>query len=1033
MPDLSLFDSGNAPRKAPRPRSARQKGRSPFRIVPWDDDFLLRIHALADEITGGQPGKAVIVFPLNRPRRYLLDIYRKNVDRPTMLPNIVNAGQLTQLCLESWTRSVPRMAGTLDQVALVKESVQAVGHSAPEGSPLAKLARDLEGEDGMVRFFPWGVRLARLLDECAGHLIDASDLLHGEDAVSDYAATLLGSLRAIQEDYRARIISRNMSTPGLESQRAALMAGASPDLPLKLQGRKIIIAGFVRLTASEDRLFRYLWEQGAEICLHTDPAILEGAGHWSCGEHRDWLRRWKAQGVLMGESRQNDPKLHFFSGYDLHSQLKELKQELLRAPHPEESRAVVISHDSLLMPTLHHIPEKSINISLGYPLERSLLAHLVERILQVRESMDARGRVRWKALMDLLRHPYLRMLRTSNGEATAAQGADQPDGAPETLPLRPFLLHMEYALRNGSRMVDARERAADLLDDVLGDLDKKNRELPPIEGVREENGALLLKVIDVLVSRWCDVNTLSDLAACLRALCQLLLEHGSHIWPRFPLDAECLARLMQNVIPALADNALCEEKLAPESLFAILRQSLAEQRVPFEADPLTGLQILGTLETRLLRFDRVYLLDLTEDALPGAPARDPLLPDSLRDMLGLPNSDRRDMLAAHTFHRLLAGAKEVFLYRQEGVQSSGIMDAKKQRSRFVEEVIWREEQREGRRLHAGEGPLTAATFPMSAPPATGDSAIPRTSDIDRRMDDILRKPLSPSRLDEYLVCPARFFYRNVCSLEEMNKVPEGDDYPAVGTLLHDVLQKAFEPYLGRFLHAGDISEERLVALFREELTASTLRDSLPAQSRFMLEAAGPHRLRDFLAHQPEITEILQLEQKSSAEITVGDRLYVLAGKLDRLDRREQGLVILDYKTGRTSKSPRREFWHDENLWQAMREWRPGMPDPLPDLADSLPSLQLPCYLYMCGHDPKNAHFTRLSPLADAAWVQLADGGEELSLMGAKMEEDERRTVIEERIAELLSFVLRHMTESREFRPRRTQSCERCPYREHCGR
>ncbi|MBR6626002.1 MAG: PD-(D/E)XK nuclease family protein [Mailhella sp.] len=1030
MPDLSLLAPGKeAPRRrrrSPSP-SARQNSRSPFRIVPWDDDFLLRIHALTDELTGGHPGKAVIVFPLKRPRRYLLDIYKKNADRPVMLPHIVSSSQLIRDCLESWTRAVPRMAGTLDQVALVKESVQAVGAYAPAGSPLAKLARELEAEDGMVRFFPWGVRLARLLDECAGHMIDADDLHHVEDAVSDYAAALLGSLRSIQEDWRARIISRGMSTPGLESQRAALMAEADPDLPLKLQGKKIIIAGFVRLTESEDRLFRYLWEHGAEICLHTDPAILENAEHWSCGEHRRWLKSWKAQSVLMGERGVREPNIHFFAGYDLHSQLLELKQELERSPHPEESRAVVISHDSLLMPTLHHIPEKNINISLGYPLERSLLARLVERMLQVRESMDAQGRVRWKPLMDLMRHPYVRMLCVDAGQT------ESPEKPEEVQPIRPFLMHMERALRKGSRMVSPATLTEDLLDEVLGDLDHESKGLPPLEGVSEENGALLVKVMDILVSSWREVHTLRGLSERLQALCQLLLEHGRHIWPRFPLDAECLARLMQNVIPDLADNALCTETLAPDSLFAILRQSLAEQRVPFEADPLTGLQILGTLETRLLRFDRVYMLDLTEDALPGAPSRDPLLPDSLRDMLGLPDSGRRDLLAAHTFHRLLAGAKEVFLYWQEGVQSSGIMDAKKQRSSFVEEAIWKVEQREGRRLRSGEGPLKAASFPLSAPPAVQDSAILRTPDIDRRIDALLGKPISPSRLDEYLSCPARFFHKHVCSLHELDEVPEGDDYPAVGTMLHKVLQRAFEPYLGQFLRAGDISAERLAALFREELEKSGLCDSLPAQSRFMLEAAGPHRLAEFLEHQPELTEVLQLEHDTSAELFLGDRRFVLAGQIDRLDRREEGLVILDYKSGRTSKSPRREFWHDENLWQAMRDWAPGMPDPLPDLADSLPSLQLPCYLYMCGHDPKNAGYLRLSPLADAAWVQLADGGEEVSLMGRSVEEEERGSIIAERIPELLSFVLRHMAEAREFTPRRTQRCERCPYLGTCGK
>jgi RecB family exonuclease len=361
------------------------------------------------------------------------------------------------------------------------------------------------------------------------------------------------------------------------------------------------------------------------------------------------------------------------------------------------------------------------------------------------------------------------------------------------------------------------------------------------------------------------------------------------------------------------------------------------------------------------------------------------------------------------------------------------MDGKKMRSRFVEEAIWRVEQRQGHRLETGEGPLAAAVFPMTEPPIPVRRAIPRTQAVNESMDAILDKPLSPTRLDEYLSCPARFFHRHVCSLYELDEVPEGDDYPAVGTMLHKVLHRTFEPYLGKFLRPGDISAERLAALFREELDASGLCDSLPAQSRFMLEAAGPHRLTEFLGHQPELTEVLQLENDTSAELLLGDRRFVLAGQIDRLDRREQGLVILDYKSGRTSKSPRREFWHDEDLWQAMRDWTPGMPDPLAELADSLPSLQLPCYLYMCGHDPKNAEYLRLSPLADAAWVQLADGGEEVSLMGRSVEEEERGSIIAERIPELLSFVLRHMAEAREFTPRRTQRCERCPYLGTCGK
>lgn len=984
-----------------------------FRIIPWDDDFMLRVYELAHEITGGKHGKAIIVFPLNRPRRYLLDIYKKKAQGPVLMPNIIHVRQLIELCLESWTRYVPRMADTLDQVAVLKDCLLELGMAEDKESPLAKLALPLKQEGDMAHFFPWGVRLARLLDECALHMVKAEDLLHVDDIVAPYAATLLNNLGRIQESWRTLLRKRNMSTLGLEEQHAAQLAEACPELPMRLRGKKIILAGFVRLTHAENRLFRYLWEHGATVCLHTDPDIASGGGHWSCSDHKEWISRWKARGEIFGKSTNNEPRIHFYAGYDLHSQLNALNKELSAKPCKDEMRAVVLSHDSLLMPTLHHIPEKSINISLGYPLKRSLLAQLVERLLNTRLSMDEDGRVHWKSLMALIRHPYVRMLAAEGKEGTMFY-------------LRPFLTRMEGVLRRGSRMVEAFTCASDLVDDILGDLENN----PLSAGLSEENGRLLEKAVRVMVEDWRHVATLEDTANCLRGLCELLLENGRHIWPRFPLDGECLARLIQNVIPALADNAMAKERLSLESLIAIVQGSLAEQRVPFEADPLTGLQILGTLETRLLHFDRVYMLDLTEDALPGAPARDPLLPDSLRPLLGLPDTNRRDILAAHTFHRLIAGAKEVFLYWQEGVQS-GVMDGKKIRSRLVEECIWRVEQRMGHILRPGEEPLIAAVFPMAEPPTPKDAPIVRTSAIDERMREIMSRNISPTALDAYLSCPAFFFYKYACHMKEPEEVLEGDDHLGVGILLHSVLLKAFQPFLGK-AERPHIQAEQLEQLFYEELAASNLSQNLPAPSRFMLEAAGPSRLRVFAAHQPEVLEVLALEQKLSAAIEDGERHFCLEGKIDRLDNRASGMVVLDYKSGSTVRQPHPSFWENETLWIAMEHWRAGQDDPLLELSQVLPSVQLPVYVYLCMHDLALADGLRRTDVWDAALVQLAQGGEEIPLFGDSMESAARSRIMQEKIPALLRFLLRHMATAREFPKHSTDLCASCQYKSCCG-
>ena len=289
----------------------------------------------------------------------------------------------------------------------------------------------------------------------------------------------------------------------------------------------------------------------------------------------------------------------------------------------------------------------------------------------------------------------------------------------------------------------------------------------------------------------------------------------------------------------------------------------------------------------------------------------------------------------------------------------------------------------------------------------------------------------PRGLDTYISCPARFFRKYVCALKEADEIVEGDDYLGVGNLLHTVLQRAFEPFVGLPVGQGSLQPEQLEALFREELDASGLAVNLPAQSRFMLEAAGPARLRAFAAAQPEVLELLQLEHNVSAVFQEGKRRFTLEGKIDRLDRREQGLVILDYKSGSTSRQPHASFWSDESLWDAMTEWRPGKVDPLPDLARALPSIQLPAYLYMCGNDPQNAESLRFAPLYDAALVQLADRGDEIPLLGANIDEMTRKSIITERIPALLGFVLRHMATAESFTPRRTDRCARCPYRNCC--
>ena len=1090
----------------------------PFRIVPWDTDFLDALKNGVMKATRGQPGNAVVVFMHDRPRRYLRERFRyaPDVPKPCLIPRMFTERELMAAFRQEQHQKLRREAGKLDQIALLSRCVRELAE------PDTELCMQLAKTDD-AGFFPWGVRLADLLEECFTQGLTPEDMLYTEGEVAPFGAALLGSLGKIFRRYRDALIESDLTTPGFDAfvVARALEEGTAgddlPPLPDFLAGRAILLAGFGMLTGTENTLFRYLWRHGAQVFLHVDPALAEnGQGHWACTEQSNWIADWKADTVLACPSPGKKPKIHYFAGYDLHSQLDALRGDLIElerkdrlaaalkarsttqqlsllpssengttstlpetstsgnadnkdsitskalggrgkgtrgkgegspspgglaptpAPIPTSQLdiAVALAHSGALLPVLHHLPRKDCNISLGYPLERSLLFRLLETVLDARNRRQPNGTTHWKALADLVRHPYLRLLEV-NG-----------------ISLRDIFQNMETRLRNGSRHADAHAVAEGAADDFFA-----ASSLPNVAAAMPAIRELINRILRDTVDTWARAHTLGGLADALSGLCDTLLVYGSgndesgagngkaDIWSRFPIDAECLFRLMQRVIPALKDNGMAGTPLPWPLMQAMLLELVRAERVPFEADPLTGLQVLGMLETRLLRFSRVFLVDVTDDRLPGAPIRSPLLPDSLRALLGLPDTRNREQLAAYTFHRLIAGADEVWLYWQEGVETSGLFDGKKQRSRLVEELIWQEEQARGQRLKPGREPLRTAALDVR-PPVRVRKVVPKTPAIRKQIAASLKHPLSATRLDAYLTCPLRYYYERLCAIAPIDGVNEDDDPAAVGVLLHNVLRDFYAPAVGKTVRrdaqSGDpelpfLDEKALRALFRTALDASGLEAALPPESAAMLSVTGPERLGMFLRAQPEQTEVLSLEEEYDAEIRVGGRVRRLTGNLDRVDWREQedpegaldeGAVILDYKTGRI-KALRPDIWADDAFWDALDPEKAAEaasePDPehdfLPIMAQRIPTVQLLYYCYLYGQATGK-------PVLDAAFVALGEDGGERPLFGKGMTIEERERALS-LIPRLIGFILLHMELCPEFRPREGAHCRWCSWRNVC--
>ena len=1026
---------------------------TPFLIFPWQRPFLPALKDYLNELTQGKPGSALLLVPHNRPWRYLVQLYAAE-GHTGLLPKVMTLSDT----IASWRAfdcAAPlHTANTLDRVALLYECVKTL---AQDDSTLTSRFAQMD----MALFLPWGLRLAALLEEMYGQLVEVSDITYLENEVAAPAAALLSALGRISKAYEAALLKNNWTTPGLDIFTLARGGSFVPPLFTPQQERPVIVAGFSLLTGGEDELLKRLWQAGAKICLHGDPALAgrEGGVHWACEEQTAWLRRWKAQALLATqldeEEKSRQPRYRFFAGYDCHSQLAALRRDLetqskghqavaeevitsaasmesagiaaiseanaglTSAPvenvntatasvanaNSTASTAVVLTDSSLLMPVLHHLPNKDVNISMGYPLDRSPLNRLLDALLRLQANRSDEGRYYWRQVLQCLRHPYVNMLRTQ-------------DDSGQTLLLRDALRPLENLIRQGTRFVDLAEVAQAC-----------QNQLP------EPLAQLLEETLHVLVHAPSVASTTRGMADVLQDLCSFLLSRGDDLWKHFPLDAEAMYRLIRQAVPVLRENLLADTDFPLTTLHGMVREVLGQERVPFEAEPLTGLQVLGMLETRLLHFDRVFIVDATDDRLPGNPAQDPLLPDSLRQTLGLPDSRRRERAAAHTLYRLCAGAQEVSFFWQEGISRSALFDGKKSRSRFVEQLLWQEEQRRGALLTPGEPPLETAVCEVRAA-ASETKILTRGVELNTALTHLLRKPLSATRLDVYLQCPLRFAWQYLCGLNPPKEINEGDDPAAVGTCIHNTLKALYEPYLHRIVRPGDISAETVRARFFEQLEIADLRRLLPADSCLMLEEAAPMRLMNFLSGQPDNILIIALEKELNATLRLASRDYAFVGTVDRVDRRDGLLYVLDYKTGAIKK-------HDGSLWtdlpffaQAERLCATLTPateasaeqlDDLENLFDALrarlPSLQLPCYLSMAGA-------CGMAQLGDAALVELRDEGKEYQLFGGLVDEDLNAALGFCRTA--LALTLLHMEYSSTFAARPDKHCQWCPYTGLCS-
>jgi ATP-dependent helicase/nuclease subunit B len=295
------------------------------------------------------------------------------------------------------------------------------------------------------------------------------------------------------------------------------------------------------------------------------------------------------------------------------------------------------------------------------------------------------------------------------------------------------------------------------------------------------------------------------------------------------------------------------------------------------------LRILGAIEARLVRADRLVLAGLEEGVWPASAPTDPFLSRPMREALGLPPPERRIGLSAHDFAKAACAPEVILLHteRRDGqpsVKSRWLWRLETLAKGAGLEIPARPEALQWAQALDAPGPFGPVARPSPKPP------------VEHRPEKLFVTRIETLTRDPYAV-----WARDILKLRVLERPDEEVEARARGTAIH----AAFERFV---LDHPDALPPDTAAIFKalylQELERAGMpRDALARETALAAEAAV--WVADLEARRRADGRILHVEKEGQITLEVAGRPFILAAKADRIEVSPDGLGhVLDYKTGR---------------------------------------------------------------------------------------------------------------------------------------
>lgn len=313
----------------------------------------------------------------------------------------------------------------------------------------------------------------------------------------------------------------------------------------------------------------------------------------------------------------------------------------------------------------------------------------------------------------------------------------------------------------------------------------------------------------------------------------------------------------------------------------LIERLLADETVRTGGATHPRLRILGAIEARLVRADRLILAGLEEGVWPQAAPTDPFLSRPMRKALGLPPPERRIGLSAHDFAQAACAGEVILLHSERRGGAPAVA------SRW----LWRlETLAKGADQTIPDRPEVLDWVRALDAPRQAYSPAPRPNP--KPPIAVRPRQMAVTQVELWIRDPYAVYARRILDLKPLQRPNEPIEARARGSAIHDAFETFFDRY-GPTL--PDNAEEKFEDCLVEALTEAGMPLARMTREKALAKNVAPWVIDFERRRRDGARLVVEQTGKLTFSALAGD--FTVTAKADRIEVRNHRADVLDFKTG----------------------------------------------------------------------------------------------------------------------------------------